>query len=144
MDKLQELVDKMNEYSQKLRSETMFTLGDLIDELEKYPRDWEVLIEPFHLVPTRFCSYRGYYYDLCLQYKTRDEVIGHVTVGELLDEAKSADGDTFYGYKGGEFLMNRKTPIWVSDHDYSTGMAIGKIEKCFDGLINICCYKEEE
>ena len=142
MDKLQELVDKMNEYTQKLRSETMFTLGDLIDELEKYPRDWEVLIEPFHLVPCCFTSYRGYYYDLCLTYSTREERLGEeMLVGKLLDMCKEADGKEFTGYKGGEFLMNRKTPIWVSDYDYSTGMAIGKIEKCFDGLINICCYK---
>lgn len=140
---LQYLVDKFNEQQQKNRSEKMFTLGDLIDELEKYPRNWEVLIEPFHLAPTSFCSYRGYYHDLCLQYKTRDEVVGSVTVGELLDEAKSADGDTFYGYKGGDFLMSRKTPIWVSDYDYSTGMAIAKVEKRYDGLINIYCYKED-
>ena len=141
---LQQLVDKMNEYQKNTHSETMFTLGNLIDELEKYPRNWGVLIEPFHLVPTKFCSYRGYYYDLCLQYKTRDEVVGEVTVGELLDEAKSADGDTFYGYKGGDFLMTRKSAIWVSDSDYSTGMAIGKVEKAYDGLIEIHCYKEEE
>lgn len=143
-DKMQELVNKMCEYNQKMRSKTMFTLGDLIDELEKYPKDWEVLIEPFHLVPLYFCSYRGYYHDLCLKYSTREESLGkEITVGKLLDKCNEANGKEFYGYKGGEFLMTRKTPIWVSDSDYSTGMAIAKVEKLFDGLINIYCYKKE-
>ncbi len=141
---LQYLVDKMNEYQQNVHSETMFTLGNLIDELEKYPREYEVLIEPFHLVPLNFCSYRGYYYDLCLTYSTRDERLGErMTVGKLLDMAKEADGKEFYGYKGGDFLMTRKSAIWVSDGDYSTGMAIGKVEKAYDGLIEIHCYKED-
>ena len=141
---LQYLVDKFNEQQQKNRSEKMFTLGDLIDELEKYPRNWEVLIEPFHLVPLSFDSYRGYYHDLCLTYSTRKENLGEkMSVGKLLDMCNEANGKEFCGYKGGDFLMNRETPIWVSDYDYSTGMAISKVEKCFDGLINIYCYKED-
>lgn len=144
MDNLQELIKKMNEYNQKMRSNTMFTLGNLIDELEKYPRNWEVLIEPFHLVPLSFYSYRGYYHDLCLTYSTREESLGEkMSVGKLLDMCNEANGKEFCGYKGGDFLMNRETPIWVSDYDYSTEMAIAKVEKCYDGLINIYCYKEE-
>ena len=143
-DKLQEIFDKMMEYERKMRSNTMFTLGNLIDELEKYPRNWEVLIEPFHLVPLSFHSYRGYYHDLCLTYSTREESLGEeMSVGKLLDMCNEANGKEFYGYKGGEFLMSRETPIWVSDNDYSTGMAIGKIEKVYDGLVAIKCYEEE-
>ena len=144
-NKLQELVNKMCVYNQKMRSKNMFTLGNLIDELGKYPKNWKVLIEPFHLVPLSFHSYRGYYHDLCLTYSTREESLGEeMSVGKLLDMCNATNGKEFYGYKGGEFLMNRKTPIWVSDNDYSTGMAIAKVEKLFDGLIKIYCYKEED
>lgn len=145
-DMLQQMIDKHLEKLAEQRSEEMFTLGDLIKELEKYPKDWGVYIKPFHLIPLSFHSYRGYYSDLCLTYATREEVPdrNEVTVGTLLDLAKEANGKTFYGYKGGEFEMSERTPIWISDVDFSTGMTIANIEEYFDGCIVINCYQRED
>lgn len=147
IDNMQKLIDKHLDSLAKQRSKEMFTLGNLIDELEKYPKDWGVYIEPFHLVPNNFCSYRGYYRDLNITVKTRREAKlknQEITVGEFLEMAKEANGKTFYGYKGGEFTMNRNTPIWVGDDDYSTGVAIAEVKKAYDGLIEIHCYQREE
>lgn len=140
----------LDEFSNKLaeqRSKEMFTLGNLIDELEKYPKDWGVYILPFNLIPDEFCSYRGYYQDLNLTVLTRSEAIAknkEMTVGQLLKMAKEANGNIFCGYKGGEFTMNRNTPIWVGDDDYSTGVAIAEVKRAYDGLIEIHCYLREE
>lgn len=146
-DILQTLIDEHLSKLAEQRSKEMFTLGNLIDELEKYPKDWGVYILPFNLVPEEFCSYRGYYEDLNLTVITRSEAISknkEMTVGRLLEMAKEANGKTFYGYKGGEFTMNRNTPIWVGDEDYSTGVAIAEVKKAYDGLIEIHCYQREE
>lgn len=144
-DVLQILIDAHLNKLAEQRSKEMFTLGNLIDELEKYPKDWGVYILPFNLVPDFFCSYRGYYRDLNLVVSTRTEAkYKNVTVGDLLKMAKEADGNTFQGYKGGDFTMNRNTPIWVGDEDYSTGVAIAEVKKAYDGLIEIHCYQREE
>ena len=55
-------------------------------------------------------SYRGYYSDLSLNIEGGDEV---TTVGKLLDDLNSADGDTFTGYKGGDFTMDSSTLMWA-------------------------------
>ena len=70
---LQTIVNAINKTGFENRSKQMFTLGDLIQDLEKLPQNADITIEPFHLVPDFFTSYRGYYSDLCLTYKTRYE-----------------------------------------------------------------------
>lgn len=142
-DILQILIDEHLNKLAEQRSKEMFTLGNLIDELEKYPKDWGVYILPFNLVPEEFCSCRGYYEDLNLTVITRSEAISknkEMTVGRLLEMAKEANGKTFYGY----ITMNRNTPIWVGDNDYSSGVAIAEVKKAYDGLIEIHCYQREE
>lgn len=141
---LQKIIDELSRQKQELRKKEMFTLGDLINELEKFPKEWKVYIKPFHLIPQNFTSYRGYYSDLCLTYTTRDESKERTTVGSLLAMAKEVDGKELLGYKGGEFLMNKETPIWVSDSDFSTGVAIASVESYFDGAICINCYQKED
>lgn len=145
IDNMQKLIDEHLDNLEKQRSKEMFTLGNLIDELEKYPSEWYIEIKPFNLIPCFFCSYRGYYSDLNLTFMSRSEAeFKSTTVGELLTKAKEADGKIFYGYKGGEFLMNRNTPIWIGDDDYSSGVAILKLEKCYDGLVEIHTYQRED
>jgi hypothetical protein len=45
-------------------------------------------------------SYRGWYEQLAF------EPVNQTTAGEMLGHAKSALGKEFYGWKGGEYLMN--------------------------------------
>jgi len=96
------------------------TLGTFIAELEKLPCENLIVYDLLAIRPTDLDSYRGYYDHLALGYT--DDV--RPTVGEILDKAKAAMGRTFMGYKGGDFVMNEHTPLWVSNHGHSGGLRI--------------------
>lgn len=79
------------------------TLGELIAALEAE--------DPAKVVARGFThphSYRGYYHDLAF------EPDRNVTVGEMLADAYSAVGETYEGWKGGDFTMGRSTDVWLS------------------------------
>jgi hypothetical protein len=102
---IQAMVDGMSARWQRERSETQMTLGRLIADLEAMPADTDVsgLAEPH--------SYRGYYCDLAFE-----PTSGTVKAGALLAECKSAMGQVFTGYKGGDFVMGALTPVWVAHY----------------------------
>ena len=80
------------------------TLGELILALEA--RD------PDLVVPIGFNhphSYRGYYEQLAFEPAT------NVTVREMLDAARSALGETYQGWKGGDFMMQSHTYCWLAN-----------------------------
>ena len=87
-------------------------------------KEINVYIEPFGLVPTNFGSYRGYYDELSLNYDTE----GHCTVESLLNAAKCCIGKAFYGYKGGVFVMDESTPIWISNYGKVTDQKLDLID----------------
>lgn len=104
MNMLQAMIDKMNADSCAARAKSQLTLGGLIDALTAMRPDEEVV----NL--TAPGSYRGYYSDL---YFERGE--GTRPASELLALARSCMGETFQGYKGGDFTMSRNTPLWIAD-----------------------------
>lgn len=90
-------------------------LKELIEFLESQPAD--------KVVPIGFSrphSYRGYYE--CLAFQPKE----NVTCGEMLEDAKSALGKTFEGYKGGEYVMGEYTDVYIAEHG-NTGEQIGPI-----------------
>lgn len=89
------------------------TLGELISFLEQ--RNPELVVR---LGFDSAHSYRGYYEQLAFT-PARD-----VTVGTMLASARNALGETFTGYKGGEFTMHEYTRVWVSERG-CTGESIG-------------------
>lgn len=104
-------------------------LGDLITTLENantkavvelvWLKDGEKLGSPYQLD-----SWRGVYAHLALEYTDRE-----VRVPELLAEACKAVGHTFHGYKGGDFTMDKSTPVWVSQYGEAHHWAIvGSLE----------------
>lgn len=92
-------------------------LGDLIDTLEGFAPDMPVFYGPDR--PNQFMSWRGRYAELTLVPGDKP-----MTVGKLLGLARKADGGTFTGYKGGEFTMNRDTPVWADDYGVCAYRAI--------------------
>ena len=50
-------------------------------------------------------SWRGYYEQLAF------EPVENTTIGRMLEEARSAIGATYTGWKGGEFVMDETSPI---------------------------------
>lgn len=99
------------------------TLGELIDALDatyrtplpeyfanKADKERNVYIDWCDLRPGTFHSYRGYYDHLAFDFEVR----GTKTVKEFLSQCRKANGDHFTGYKGGDFKMDSRTPVWVS------------------------------
>jgi len=112
----QAMIDGMSDTWQKERAETQLTLGGMIDRLESLPPD--MLIDGIKLPH----SYRGYYDDLAF------ERSGYrITAKAALSLCRSAMGEVFQGYKGGDFVMGRLTPVWISDYG-TTGVKIVSID----------------
>lgn len=102
---IQTLFDKMNKHMQRERAESQMTLGKLITVLEAMPTD--------SMVANLCCphSYRGYYDDLAFECEK-----GKRPSVELLKECKETVGKLFSGYKGGDYVMNQSTPIWIAGY----------------------------
>jgi len=83
-------------------------LKDLIQALEE-----EYNLNPDYIVKLGFAyphSYRGFYDALAF------ELVEHITISEMLNEAKSAPGKTFEGYKGGDFLMTEYSEVYLANY----------------------------
>lgn len=102
---IQALIDGMSAQWQRERSDTQMTLGGIIDLLQKMPEDFE--LEGFGNPH----SYRGYYCDLAFE-----KIEGTVNASDAIRICKEAMGEVFTGYKGGDYMMGRLTPIWVADY----------------------------
>jgi hypothetical protein len=92
-------------------------LRDLIAALEAHPHQQ-------HRVPVGFngaCSYRGFYTDLAFIQAE------NVTVAGMLADARGALGETFQGYKGGDYTMDEYTDCWLVEDDWMTGESIGPV-----------------
>jgi hypothetical protein len=91
------------------------TLDELIKRLER--ADPELSVRHGFAKPM---SYRGYYEQLAF------EPAENVTVGSMLEHARSALGKTFTGYKGGEYEMHEYTDVWLARYG-CTGESIGPV-----------------
>jgi hypothetical protein len=90
-------------------------LKDLIETLRKYPDD--------QVVPMGFTSahsYRGIYSDLAF------EPVANTTIGDMRREAEGAVGETFQGWKGGDYVMGEFTDVWLAEEG-DCGEGIGPI-----------------
>ena len=105
------------------------TLGQLIDVLERKEPTANVDYAFGYFSPTKFHSWRGAYEQLALGYGSWTE-IGYdkrPTVESLLKLAIAANGETFMGYKGGEYTMDRDNVIWIANDN----------EACHSGIADV-------
>jgi hypothetical protein len=86
------------------------TLGELIGLLEDVPPEAVARpgFEGAH-------SYRGFYEDLAF------EPTGETTAREMLKETKWALGQTFEGWKGGDYVMDKDVGVWISERGSAGG-----------------------
>lgn len=127
---IQDALDAMGSAAQTERSRYHVTLGELIEELTDVDGDLAVEFEDGES-PWSLRSYRGYYEDLAFSGNSES-----VTVDGVLDEAESALGESFTGYKGGDFVMNERTPLWKAEWGY-TGEAIIGVDVTEDRVVLI-------
>lgn len=91
-------------------------LGELIAVLEAE--------DPRKVCPVGFTnphSYRGFYHEIAF------EPAYGVSVGSMLDDAKSSLGKLFPGYKGDHYLMQEYTACWLSPEGEANGETLGPI-----------------
>lgn len=91
-------------------------LGELIEALEeKFNQD------PGYVAKLGFAyphSYRGFYNALAF------EPVENISVYRMLIEAESALGETFEGYKGGDYLMESCSEVYLAEYG-NVGEEIG-------------------
>ena len=105
------------------------TLGELIQKLESIeptydhgngPEQKDVDFDFASAVPTNFDSWRGDYSMLALGfrlsgYDNQEEHFAAMKFDKFLEHCKETIGETFTGWKGGEYTMSADTDIWVSN-----------------------------
>ncbi len=108
---IQKFIDLQSE-NWRLKAGSDYNLGDFIQDLEKEDQEAEIKYEDSYenYLPTVFGSWRGSYSCLALFYEQDAEK--KPKVKDILKLAKEALGKEFYGWKGGEFLMDKSTPIY--------------------------------
>lgn len=115
---LSNAVDKMRQESFKTSSQ--LSLGEIILKLEviknkKLPVIFD--IKKYH--PTGIDSWRGSYCELALGYDSKGKPM---SLDKFLELLKNTIGKTFTGWKGGDFLMGKTTPVWVANEGECAGI----------------------
>ena len=116
----------------------ILTLGEMINKMSVIFNYWEekekredekepiVVFDFENAYPVGLSSWRNDYSKLALNFSFYGyDIYGYVkvdgfeakppTISEFLKMLKRAVGKTFTGWKGGDFVMNRKTPVWVAN-----------------------------
>lgn len=119
------------ERNKRLKTSPQLTLGELVAKLESVKpvyQDYEgeekpkVVVFNFeYLHPTGLDSWRGSYSELAIEFSADGEA---PTVIDFLSSLKAAVGKEFSGYKGGEFVMGKNTPLWVANYGNSGNTGI--------------------
>lgn len=107
---IQALLDALSDASARDRSKYHLTLGALIGELENSAGSDLVRFDDGSYVG-REDSYRGYYEDLAFS-ASKDPS----SVSEMLSRCRGALGQSYEGYKGGEYRMTEETPLWRGEY----------------------------
>ena len=123
---LQDYVDKVmkEERTKRFSESDQMSLGQIIAELdklaqkqkkikEKYGHEARIVFDFENLYPTNIDSWRGSYSELALEFACNGEPMEFSAFLKML---KNAVGQTFLGYKGGEFVMTEDTPVWVANY----------------------------
>lgn len=112
----QEYIDDMNKI-RKFESAKEYNLGELINDLEKLPEEKIIYIDFENEIGVcKFGSWRGSYCELSLEYGKGYKV----KVLSLLENAKECINKEFTGYKGGDFVMDKLTPIHIANYGESS------------------------
>lgn len=107
----------------KMSQSPVLTVGELILLLEPIVARQAVVIEKYkheatvefdfeYAHPTYLESWRGVYAELAFGFSFEGDA---PTVSKVLKQLKESIGKTFTGWKGGDFVMGKHTPVWVAN-----------------------------
>lgn len=98
-----------------MKEKIQFTIGDLIANLETEPQDNDISFNFCGLNPTGVASFRGSYDQLAISFA--DEYPEPKVKNVLASLKKAMEfGNTFEGYKGGDYQMEADTLLWVANY----------------------------
>lgn len=105
------------------------TIKEILDKLKNVNNALPVFITNTLAVELtgNIYSWRGDYSQLALEYDLCGKADTPVTVGMLKNLLKSCIGKKFIGYKGGEFLMSKRTYVYLDNYGEYTGHFIHDI-----------------
>jgi hypothetical protein len=138
--------------TEEMKISPQLTVGELIFKLEAIDKDLPIYFDNEKYRPTSIGSWRGSYDELSINYKGEDNINSdeieevyiifnehyifykpidttlpkNVKVKDLLQMLKMAVGKTMEGYEGGNFLIKKTTPVWVSAYGESEGYKTNK------------------
>ena len=122
--------------ARELAESNQLTLGELILKVEAIANQVKERMgtadEPLvqydfeYLYPTALNSWRGIYAELALNFVHQDyeNKNKQLNISQFLELLRGAVGKEYTGYKGGEFVMSRQTPIWVANYGNSGRTAV--------------------
>jgi hypothetical protein len=129
-----DLQDSLHNAMKARRAEVLsksdqLTLGELILKLEPIAAKQTgakeaIIIYDLGRFPNKLDSWRGSYDELALNIVAYDGDKQPMKISAFLTMLKDAIGKTFTGYKGGRFVMNKHTPIWVANYGESGETAV--------------------
>lgn len=129
------------ERAERLKNSEQMTLGEMIIKLESIIerikdkekdrpeyQDPEVKFDFEYLRPTGLSSWRGSYDELAIEFSGEGEWI---KASQFIAMLKEAVGKTYTGYKGGDFVMGKSTPMWVANYGNSGNTGVYNLS--YDG-----------
>ena len=149
---IHEQVKKQREL--RFRDNQQLSLGEFIKELEsvdlKMEHNGEVKEVEFDFgtaFPTQLDSWRGSYDEIALGYKmsgydNNSEHFANTKADKLLEHLKEAVGKEYEGYKGGDFTMDKNTPVWVANYGHSGNTGVVGVLDAGYKLVIITAYCE--
>ena len=131
------------ERTKELANSPQLLLGEIILKLEQVSnKDLPLFIDIREVRPRSIESWRGRYAELAITtesdgsyqteeveqkfddgdifYKHKSFGKENPSVAEFIEILKEAQGKTFTGYKGDDFLMSKNTPVWLAEYGESS------------------------
>lgn len=119
-----------------LKVSGQLNMGGLLKALESVDQALPVRIDGY---PDRIPyaddvgSYRGYYEDLAIPYASDAKP---VTVATFAAALRASIGETFDGYKGGDYVCSARTAVWLANYGRTMGAAVtGVVERDGDAVL---------
>ncbi len=112
MNIMQELIELRLKEHEEARYKDQPNLGTLIKQLQNCDPDAKVEFESGYFQD--FCSWRG-------AIVVTSESTRVIYVKEVIRMLRGCIGETFTGYKGGEFTIQENTPLYLVDCQSTSG-----------------------
>lgn len=110
--------------AEDMKTSAQLTLGELILKMEGKDLSKTVVFDDGKHFPTGLSSWRGSYDELALEYSDGQGIESSykpMTGADFVEKLKKAVGETYTGYKGGDFVMGKTTPVWVANYGSCEG-----------------------